>query len=840
MDQSGKGASSHQDLVDLAAKVEAVRKRTTLSDELQDLLDKVSFQFNSLLQKNEDRVDWHETLEEIHYRELVENANILILRMDAKGTIQFLNPFAQDFFGYTQAEIQGRNGVGTILPETKSPRQDLATIIDDSYHQPEQYPIYENEHLLRNGERAWIVWRNKPLLDEAGQIIGWLCIGNDITARKQAEEALATSEEKFRCLAQQSLEGIVLVDEQGLIREWNQAQEQITGLKQIDVMGRFLWDVQFQLATDEQKTPVLHKTIVENFQALFDKRDPPWLRQLQEHELQRPDGSRCFVQTLTFPIVTSNGLMVGSIVRDITERKLMQRTLHLSNERYHRAMNVSRAGVWEWDIATNHLYIDPHLKAQLGYADDELENSLDAWAQVVHAADSNIAMQAMQAHFDGLKPTYQVEYRVAHKDGSLRWLLARGVALRNAEGTPYQVVGTSIDITDLKETRIALEESEKRHQIIRNAIPDSVYLINQDGIILDTNHKHGLIPNRSHSEIVGMPIHELLPAKTVEKMRHHIEQALQTSTIQIWESAIPTEHLLTTYEIRMVAINETEVLIIGRDITEQKRVTENQLERERIRLLRQFMDDTSHDLKTPITTLMTSTYLLNRLTAILHHDQERLAALVGDIIEADKLLENLTQTTTKIHERASTLEQSALRLRRLVESMADMVRLDSDIQYTMRLEDLNILTHIVVEDLLSQAKSCQITLNDEIDNKPLLVFVDEMEFSRAIKHLIENALEYTPAGGTVTVRVYKKEPRAILEVHDTGIGIEYNHLHHIFERFYRVDKTRSADTGGVGLGLTIVKRVVEAHNGQIEVQSSPGTGSLFRVGIPLYTKPTSK
>jgi two-component system, cell cycle sensor histidine kinase and response regulator CckA len=124
------------------------------------------------------------------YRELVENANSIILRMDPTGRITFFNEFAQHFFGYDEQEILGRNVVGTIVPQNESTGRDLEWLIEDIGRNPDLYANNVNENILHSGERVWIVWTNKPIYDNRGGVAEILCIGNDITERKNLEAQL--------------------------------------------------------------------------------------------------------------------------------------------------------------------------------------------------------------------------------------------------------------------------------------------------------------------------------------------------------------------------------------------------------------------------------------------------------------------------------------------------------------------------------------------------------------------------------------------------------------------------------------------------------------------------
>jgi PAS domain S-box-containing protein len=132
------------------------------------------------------------------YRELVENANSIILKMDPSGKVTFFNEFAQGFFKYTEEEIVGRNVVGTIVPERESTGRDLKRMIEEIGLNPDGYVSNINENIRRDGERVWVAWTNKPIRDVHGRVVGILCIGNDITERKRAEEELCKSEERLK------------------------------------------------------------------------------------------------------------------------------------------------------------------------------------------------------------------------------------------------------------------------------------------------------------------------------------------------------------------------------------------------------------------------------------------------------------------------------------------------------------------------------------------------------------------------------------------------------------------------------------------------------------------
>jgi heavy metal sensor kinase len=220
---------------------------------------------------------------------------------------------------------------------------------------------------------------------------------------------------------------------------------------------------------------------------------------------------------------------------------------------------------------------------------------------------------------------------------------------------------------------------------------------------------------------------------------------------------------------------------------------------------RQFMADTSHELRTPLTVIRGNLNLLRRglskeeadeAIAESEEEAERLSRLVGDLLVLAQA--DVGQVIEHLPVRLETVMPRVLR----------------------RAEQLVQVQH----------KDLTITLES---NQPALVMGDEMRLLQAINNLVENAIHYTPDGGQITLRLETRPGTAFISVRDTGIGIAPEHLPHLFERFYRVDKARSRMLGGTGLGLAIVKYLSEAHGGQVRVESETGKGSLFEIRLPL-------
>ncbi|MGB3509993.1 MAG: EAL domain-containing protein [Microcoleaceae cyanobacterium] len=146
---------------------------------------------------------------------------------------------------------------------------------------------------------------------------------------------------------------------------------------------------------------------------------------------------------------------------EIAQRKRVEKELRQSQERYALAIEAGNVGIWEWNLKTNEIYLDPILKALLGYKDTEIRNHIDDWSQLVHPDDKEQVMATANAHLAGLIPKYEIEHRMQHKDGSYRWFFARGSAIRNSQGEVIKMMGTDTDITKSKqaeETAIASQQ----------------------------------------------------------------------------------------------------------------------------------------------------------------------------------------------------------------------------------------------------------------------------------------------------------------------------------------------------------------------------------------------
>jgi PAS domain S-box-containing protein len=295
------------------------------------------------------------TISEAKYRELVENANSIILKLDNKGSIIFFNEFAQHFFGFSEQEIIGRNVVDTIVPEEDSEGKNLRHIIDELLRFPEKQVPNINENVRKNGERVWIEWTNKVIQDSQGRVTGMLSIGNDVTERKHAEDQLKFQNVLLKNQQEATLDGILVVDDHGVILSYNK---------------RFieLWEIPLEIL-DKKDTNLALEDVQEKVTDPdeFIKK----VRYIHDHtqkiihsEIHLKDGR--FFDQYSVPMVGMEGRYYGRVwyFRDVTDQKMAQQKIRQSEEKLSRIIDFlpdatfvinTRGDVIAWNHAMENL-----------------------------------------------------------------------------------------------------------------------------------------------------------------------------------------------------------------------------------------------------------------------------------------------------------------------------------------------------------------------------------------------------------------------------------------------------------------------------------------------------
>jgi len=268
------------------------------------------------------------------------------------------------------------------------------------------------------------------------------------------------------------------------------------------------------------------------------------------------------------------------------------------------------------------------------------------------------------------------------------------------------------------------------------------------------------------------------------------------------------------YDVGVFSPHQGQVAISYTDITARKQIEEHKarlaLEQEKSRILRSFVEDVSHEFRTPLTVIHSGLALIEQMAV-----RQRL------------------QSPGRI----AQLKEQTMYISDLVDAMLTMTELDGVSSLPATATAISSVVANVAEAFQSYAAKKEVVLRLETMEESPIVSGAPDELEHAVGNLVKNAIQFTPANGMVTLRTSADSHHAIIEVSDTGTGISEEALPLIFERFYRADTARTGRHAG--LGLAIARRIIELHAGQIEVMSQLNAGSTFRVLLPLANEPES-
>lgn len=398
---------------------------------------------------------------------------------------------------------------------------------------------------------------------------------------------------------------------------------------------------------------------------------------------------------------------------------------------------------------------------------------------------------------EALSQTTEVVRRFAEGDFS-RTLAAW--AADNAEMFDLEQ-GINATALHLQERLIELgQEKSKLEAILANMA---------EGVLLIDTRKKIMLINPAAEAMFGVPAREAIGRDHLEVTHHFqldemLEKVLSSRTPQLVEirRARPEEQVLEgRLALAGAGVKEPEsVLLVLRDITRYRKLEQMRSE---------FVANVTHELRTPLTSIRGFAETL----------------LDGGALEEPETARNFV----------SIIKKESEHLGRLIDDILDLSRIESG-KLKMRRETVNLahLAKDTVGRLANKARSLGVNLVIEVAPGVPEIPGDPDRIAQVLLNLVDNALKYTPHGGSVTVSAADSGPHVSVSVADTGVGMPKSDLPRIFERFYRVDKARTRTTGGTGLGLSIVKHIVDAHGGTIGVESELGQGTTFTFLLPKH------
>ena len=382
---------------------------------------------------------------EKNYRELVENANSIILRWIPDGTITFFNEFAQKFFGFDASEIIGKNVFGTMISGAESTGRDLKQMISDIIKNPANYEQNENENICKDGKRVWVNWTNRAIQDQNGNVIEILSVGTDITKRNQAE----AKSKRLSRIVEESLNEIYIFKasdyrfihvNRGAYKNLGYSREEMSHFTPVDLKPEFTMQHFIELVEPLQRG----KTDNVVFDTVH-KRKNGSLYPVEVHlQLMEKDTEPIFV----------------AIILDITERKQAERNLRESEERYKTVANFT----YDWEIwkapDDTLIYISPSCERITGYSPKDFFKDQQLLGRIIHPKDHKLVIDHTRKCL-GDCDTAHIDFRIITKNGEERWI---SHTCQSAYGSDGKFIGRRIsnrDITDRKHMEESLLNIKK-------------------------------------------------------------------------------------------------------------------------------------------------------------------------------------------------------------------------------------------------------------------------------------------------------------------------------------------------------------------------------------------
>jgi PAS domain S-box-containing protein len=628
-----------------------------------------------------------------------------------------------------------------------------------------------------------------------GIVIAWA----DITERKKTEEKLRQSEEKYRLIVDTAEEGIWLATTDGKATFVNQKMADMLGYSKEEILGK--------AGTEFLEKP-LPEEVYRN-RKILDKHGGIQT----ECKFIKKDGSILWTFANTVPVFDSQGKHVANIAMhtDITERKQTEKALREAEEKFRSLVESTSDMIWQVDEKAVYTYVSPKIKDILGYEPQEVIGKTPF--DLIDEEQEEEIVAAFLEIANKKEPFYGLQNCNVHKNGSRVLLETSGVPILDHKGNLVGYRGIDRDITDRKKAEEDLARSKQRITDILSSIDEYVFSIDKNWNIVYISNKAATVAGVKPQDLVDKCFWEYGKVFVGTLVETSFREAMNKREIKSFE----WENKLTNGCTAFTVFPSNEgITVYGEDITERKK-------------LQQELENYTKDLEKLVYERTKQLQDKERLAAIgqtagmVGHDiRNPLQAIIGDIYIAKEETKSVPDSEAKqsMEETFMAIEENVFYINKIVSDLQDYTR---PIVPNRKETNVEHLINTVMESIKVPQK-----IQTQIDVTPDLTIKSDQDYlRRMLTNLVLNAIQAMPKGGKLGIQANNQENKTIITVEDSGVGMPANVKEKLFTPLF------TTKAKGQGLGLAVVKRLVEGLNGNIQIESEEGKGTKFTIELPL-------
>jgi len=761
-------------------------------------------------------------------RSYLDIAGVMILAVDAEGYVTMINRKGCEILGLPEKDVVGVNWMQRFLPPNDPENSEVFFGETMQGHSPD-IGEWENNIITGRGEIRRIKWHYSIMRDGAGNIIGTLNSGLDVTEQRKNELLLKESEERFQKTFLYAPTGVCLISPEGKILQVNKALQSMLGYSE-----KYLTENNYQQFVHPDDI----ESILKHIQRLIDGSLPTFG---MEARLLHQLGEWIWVLMNVILVRNELGQPLNFIfqLQDISDQRRSIKALNESRQQLQLIMDAANDGIWDWSVPDGKIKYNPRYETMLGYIQGSLSHSFKSFMDMVHLEDQDVLRTTYQKVIEGQVDHYVVEYRMQCMDSSYLWILERGkVAQRDSSGKALRIVGTNTDITEQKATndelkkltKISFEESNVFLTEILNTLSAHIAVINEKGEIVFINEswKQFALGNGGDLAQVGLGVNYLeicqrsqaINEDDVDKVVQGLKDVI-AGTRKIFSMEYPCHSPNDKRWFAMQAqvlsgLREKHVFISHENVTYQKAAEEA------LRQAREaseaashaksgFLANMSHEIRTPLNSILGFTQLLQKNKSLTEEQREHL-----DVIY-----------------------KSGEHLLDLFNDILDMSKIDAGrVSLNEHRFDLWELLEKLGRYYKRKAANKKLSWSMDIgENVPRFIVADHEKLRKVLLNLLGNAIKFTDEGFVhlkITAVTGERGHWVLtFEVEDTGIGISEDEMKLLFKPFSQT-QIGMESKGGTGLGLAISQQYVRVMKGEITVNSRPGKGSVFRFTLHVH------